>query len=286
MMQHPCRAQPPGRTSPRGPSGRGRVTLPEVSSYEKALRADDAQVRFMAHALEWLTSMVPGTALFWTVDWRLRPTRAPHVLKISRPLRIPLADAQRAYEDRFRLLDPFDPQRFAETNVTVANIAYVGGQTAFERTAYGGVFLPCIGLKWAACLYLRDAGRIVAGVKLLREPELADFTAGETALLQHTHRFLQSTFVLARRVPLPSSTPDVLSRYDLTPREREVARLAAGLATNTQIGHALFISPATVKTHITHVFAKLGIQSRTQLLLLVRSGDHAPGAIELGSAEN
>lgn len=48
----------------------------------------------------------------------------------------------------------------------------------------------------------------------------------------------------------------------LSEREREVLRLVAVGRTNRQIGAALFIGEATVKTHLQHVFAKLGAADR------------------------
>jgi DNA-binding NarL/FixJ family response regulator len=53
----------------------------------------------------------------------------------------------------------------------------------------------------------------------------------------------------------------------LTPREREVlAALCAGLA-NKQIARRLGISEKTVKTHLTSVFSRIGVQDRTQAAL-------------------
>ncbi len=51
----------------------------------------------------------------------------------------------------------------------------------------------------------------------------------------------------------------------LTPTEREVAELAARGATNPDIASRLFMSRGTVKTHLSHVYAKLGISNRTEL---------------------
>jgi predicted ATPase/DNA-binding CsgD family transcriptional regulator len=51
----------------------------------------------------------------------------------------------------------------------------------------------------------------------------------------------------------------------LTPTELEVVRLAAAGLTNPAIGERLFISRGTVKTHLLHVFAKLGVHSRAEL---------------------
>jgi DNA-binding CsgD family transcriptional regulator len=51
----------------------------------------------------------------------------------------------------------------------------------------------------------------------------------------------------------------------LTPTEQNVARLVAEGLTNPQIGERLYVSRRTVQTHLAHVFAKLGLASRTQL---------------------
>ena len=51
----------------------------------------------------------------------------------------------------------------------------------------------------------------------------------------------------------------------LTPTELEVVRLAAAGLTNPAIGERLFISRGTVKTHLQHVFAKLGMHTRAEL---------------------
>ena len=51
----------------------------------------------------------------------------------------------------------------------------------------------------------------------------------------------------------------------LTPAERDVVRLVSEGLGNKDIATRLFISPRTVQTHLTHVYAKLGLASRVQL---------------------
>jgi len=57
----------------------------------------------------------------------------------------------------------------------------------------------------------------------------------------------------------------------LTDRETEVATAVADGATNAEIAADLFVSVATVKTHIGHVYDKLGVGNRVQLALVVRA---------------
>ena len=52
----------------------------------------------------------------------------------------------------------------------------------------------------------------------------------------------------------------------LTPTERDVVRLVGEGLGNKEIGARLFISPRTVQTHLTHVYAKVGVGSRVQLV--------------------
>jgi NarL family two-component system response regulator LiaR len=70
--------------------------------------------------------------------------------------------------------------------------------------------------------------------------------------------------VLVNLNPPPAKDPT----YDLTGREKEVLSfLAAGL-TNNEIAANLTVSQATVKTHLNHIFSKLGVTNRVEAVTL------------------
>ena len=54
----------------------------------------------------------------------------------------------------------------------------------------------------------------------------------------------------------------------LTEREREVLALVARGLSNAEIGAELFVSPATAKTHVSHVMTKLDARDRAQLVVI------------------
>jgi DNA-binding NarL/FixJ family response regulator len=73
--------------------------------------------------------------------------------------------------------------------------------------------------------------------------------------------------VIARFARLPYPTSD-LPLSELTEREYAVFRLVARGLSNREIASTLFIGETTVKTHVTHLFQKLGVRDRVQAIVL------------------
>ncbi|MFL5963225.1 MAG: response regulator [Gaiellaceae bacterium] len=116
-------------------------------------------------------------------------------------------------------------------------------------------------LKTAPPIQLVDAVRTVS--------------AGEALLAPTVTRRLIEEFV--RRPPPGDAAPERLAV--LTEREREVMALIARGLSNGEIAERLFLSGATVKTHVNRILGKLGLRDRVQAVVLayetglVRPGD-------------
>jgi len=129
--------------------------------------------------------------------------------------------------------------------------------------------------------YVFEALRAGASGFLLKDADPEDLiravrvVAGGEALLSPTvTRRLIAEFISSpeRRAASPASLAE------LTEREREVLSLIATGLSNDEIAETLVISPATVRTHINRVMAKLAARDRAQLVVMAyEAGLVAPG---------
>lgn len=86
-------------------------------------------------------------------------------------------------------------------------------------------------------------------------------------------------FIFAKGGPEPD--PGLLQRWaKLSPREREIALLAAKNLTNRQIAGNLIISSETVKSHIRSVLRKLDLGNKGDLIYSLASNGLAEGALD------
>ncbi len=69
----------------------------------------------------------------------------------------------------------------------------------------------------------------------------------------------------------------------LTPAEQRVAALVAEGRTNREVAAALFLGERTVETHLSHVYAKLGVRSRAELARTFRLGEQSSGEHAISS---
>jgi DNA-binding NarL/FixJ family response regulator len=137
--------------------------------------------------------------------------------------------------------------------------------------------------------YVYEALRAGASGFLLKDSPRGDLiaavraaAAGDALLAPSVTRRLIEAF--ARR---PAETAPAPSRLAaLTARERDVLLLLARGRSNAEIAAALFVSEATVKTHVGNVLAKLGLRDRVQAVILAyETGIVVPGDQSAGHDE-
>jgi DNA-binding CsgD family transcriptional regulator len=180
-------------------------------------------------------------------------------------------------------IDPFNPRRAEAAGASVMWAADAGGTEHVAASMYGR-HLRRHGYKPPITMYFRAGGRIVSGLILLRTVEAPPFDAHDAELLLELRPFLETALAFAGG-PLPEPPGVARPTAGLTAREAEVAGLVAGGLSNAAIALSLGMSEATVKAHLTRVYAKLGVRSRTQLaVLLPRRADPGAECLSVGVA--
>ena len=130
--------------------------------------------------------------------------------------------------------------------------------------------------------YVFDAVRAGASGFLLKDTPPDELLAavrviasGESLLAPSVTRRLMEDFIGR---PSPSSAEAPTTLDTLTPRENEVLVAVARGLSNAEIAATLFMSQATVKTHVSRLLAKLHARDRTQLVMVAyEAGVVTPG---------
>jgi DNA-binding NarL/FixJ family response regulator len=132
--------------------------------------------------------------------------------------------------------------------------------------------------------YVYEALRSGASGFLLKDAPRADLiaairvvAAGDALLAPSVTRRLIEAFSMRPVATAPA--PSKLA--SLTPREHDILLQVARGHSNTEIARALVVSEATVKTHVAHLLAKLGLRDRVQAVILA----YETGAVTHGRPE-
>ena len=148
-------------------------------------------------------------------------------------------------------------------------------QTAWHRARGLRVPLALAQLEISDARLLRAVGQPQQAVARLRSARRRLITLGARPYLQACDKELAAAGAPAG----PETAPAFVG---LTPAEQSVARLVALGRSNRQAAAELYVSVKTVEFHLGHIFGKLGIRSRKELITRIGAPPPSPGR-HLGS---
>jgi DNA-binding NarL/FixJ family response regulator len=118
-----------------------------------------------------------------------------------------------------------------------------------------------------------------AGADEIRQA-LYRVTSGQAAVDPAVQMHLIEAIATTNATPEMPATPVPVLPDGLTPREAEVLGLIGAGLSNTEIAAALFVSEATVKSHVNHMLPKIGARDRAQAVgYAYRHGLVPPGPV-------
>jgi DNA-binding CsgD family transcriptional regulator len=238
------------------------VTQPRILTTDEALGSGDRLLELKAHTLAALVGLVPASvAVFTSLSKRLAIENAVGLLAPGSERS--LQDLWRRYLDDLHACDPLAPHALDSSSATVLALEQLE-----ERAPRFVALLQEDGFWDCVTVYLRVNGTIVAAIGLVRALDRPRFQRSDVLSLRRIQPLVELAF--ARAVdPGNVAAAEMLRGSGLTAREADVAELVGRGATNAEISRTLHVSEATVKTHLTRIYTKVGVQSRTQLAILV-----------------
>lgn len=107
-----------------------------------------------------------------------------------------------------------------------------------------------------------DGARVCTGTCANQLKAVGQRDQGAVRSKGESYRLICTAAGDKRVITLVPVDDQAVSLETLTPREREVLALVAQGYTNPRIASTLSVSPSTVRTHMEHILAKLGVQTR------------------------
>lgn len=142
-----------------------------------------------------------------------------------------------------------------------------------------------LGIAYAVSVAVFAAVMAAPRAALLPRPEAAAVPPAIVLFLFNLPALLRLSRSLRRRPPRPEPASAegrglaALARESgITEREQDIIRLVAAGLSNREIGKRLFISPKTVKNHVTSIYEKTGVRNRVQLANLLKPPAFGPGS--------
>jgi DNA-binding CsgD family transcriptional regulator len=181
-------------------------------------------------------------------------------------------------EDAVRVLESWEAERRAGDDRTLASTTRCRGLVAAARgdvTEAAAILEEAVGRhEQAADSFGRARALFALGAVRRRERQKRAAREAIAAALEGFEQLGAATWAEKARAEL-GRIGGRTREQGLTAAERRVAALAAEGLTNREVAAALFLGERTVETHLSHVYAKLGVRSRGELARVYRTDSEA-----------
>jgi len=215
-------------------------------------------VRFGAHTASF-TSQALGAE--WSCFYFLDPGGEPFGFQVHRT---PWALRESYLAHCMARCDPLHPARLVTQNLSFVSMFDPRLSCALELRRNFWNFLSAFGTRDAAEMIFRVGGRAVAGVSLLWVGQAG--SRSDRQLGESVQSYIEFNLAAHYGPLLSDIFPEAGVGLALTDRELEIVQLVCQGSSNSQIAQRLAIRVSTVKTHLLHVFEKLGVRTRAALV--------------------
>ncbi len=184
----------------------------------------------------------------------------------DRGVHLNMDDANLArYAAHYQFHDPITAQ--LQRHRRAVRVSDVMAQRDLQRTEFFNDFLARDGLHWGVNLYAWSGERNIGDMRIWRDRHHDNFARDDLRLLDLVRPALVAALQRSQGEPAEPAvvSEEVVTPRLLSPREQQVAQLAARGLGDKDIARQLGISTSTVRTHLDHVYAKLDVRKRAML---------------------
>jgi DNA-binding CsgD family transcriptional regulator len=175
----------------------------------------------------------------------------------------------RQYVDTYQRYDPLHPALFTENDAEVVQMSDLVSCHERPEHPYFREFIDPWGVRDIIELFLRLDNRLMAGFALFNLSSQPAINSDDRRKVGKLYEFMQFSLEQSLSSPKNRDLDDFCANHHLTNKERMVVELVTQGLPNKTIANDLDCSLATVKTHLQHIFQKLSINSKNELIALL-----------------
>lgn len=175
----------------------------------------------------------------------------------------------RDYVNYARDLDPLGPAR-ARCKAVATALLSPEIDDSYGAREYGR-FMRSHGFDDTIELFFRSGGELIGGISVLLNARAAkpESRCELVRRCQIAQPYIEHNIVSAPRSSAIRVRESLMNNHSLSRRELAVAELVAAGKCNKVIAETLSIAVTTVKTHLVHIFDKVGVDSRSALIVKI-----------------